>query len=173
MSRRQRYKTWTQRVEGSLLRVTIALCVLLVVAQTFLARDEARRYLSYVDRLEGVSLDVALADEGVAGAVGARSSVAKPSLQGPWLVLRLEGRNSADSAVVLVNGQPVARFSRAEVTIPVKDGDLLEIDGASYRSELRFRVSRASSGVTEPVIGTEVICRRDIALMGRVKTKGP
>ncbi len=170
MSRRQRFKSWSQRVEGLLLRATIAACVLLVLAQAFLTRDQARRYLSYVDRLEGVSL--AVVTEETAKTTDAGRDEAQRQPQGPWVTIRLEGRSSAGAALVLVNGEAVARFRQATVTVCVDDGDLIEIDGADYRTELRFKVVAASPEMMEPVSGLQIVCRRDIAIVGRVKV-GP
>ncbi|MHB8926319.1 MAG: hypothetical protein ACYC9Q_01475 [Bacillota bacterium] len=174
MSRRRRYGSWAQRVEGTLLRATIAACVLLVVAQFLLTKDDARRLLSYVDRLEGVSLNSALGDTPASQtAAGRREEQGPPQPGTPAITLRLAGRRSARLAVVLVNGNPVARFSGQEVTVGVKNGDLLEVDGADYRTELRFVVVRVSGGVAEPAPGTSAATRRNIAVIGRVKTSGP
>ncbi len=172
MSRRTRYGSWARRVEGTLLRVTIVVFALLVVAQFLLTNDDARRLMSYVDRLEGVSLDVAL------GEPASRTTASKAEGQthvsgAPSLTVRLLGRRSARLAVVLVNGDAKGRFTGAEVTVRVKNGDLVEVDGADYRTELRFTVSAVAGGVVEPITGTTVATRRDIVSVGRVRTGSP
>lgn len=172
MSRRTRYGSWARRVEGTLLRATIIACALLVVAQFLLTNDDARRLMSYVDRLEGVSLDSTLG-EPASSTTASRDRGQSPAPSGPALTVRLLGRRSARLAVVLVNGDAKGRFTGTEVVVGVKDGDLVEVDGADYRTELRFTVGAASGGVLEPVVGTMVATKRDIVIIGRVRTGGP
>lgn len=174
MPRWNRFKSWAQRVEKALLRLTIGACVLLVIAQAFLTNDDARRLMSYVDRLEGTSLTAAF-DKGPtsqAAASRARQPVV-PLAGAPTVTLRLVGRRSARLAVVLVDGRPAAAFTAGEVVVKVDDGDLIEIDGADYREELRVTVSAVDGGVIEPAPGTTVTTKRSIAIVGRVKTGEP
>ncbi|MHB0884935.1 MAG: hypothetical protein ACYC6V_00725 [Bacillota bacterium] len=172
MSRRTRYGSWARRVEGTLLRVTIIVFALLVVAQFLLTNDDARRLMSYVDRLEGVSLDAALG-EPASRTAASDAEGQSPAPGVPALTVRLLGRRSARLAVLLVNGDAMGRFTGAEVTVRVKNGDLVEVDGADYRTELRFTVSAVAGGVVEPILGATVATARDIVSVGRVRIEGP
>jgi hypothetical protein len=135
--------------------ITLA-CVF--VAQALLLNPSIRRTVSLVDRLEGTPVEVARRI----------SPEPAPAVPGPVgsFVIRLEGAPNR-SCILLVNGEEVADFGRGSVSIDVRAGDLVEIDGGTKRSHLTLRVVETSKGLLAPSAGQvletdgtiEILCR--------------
>jgi len=146
-----------ERVERALLRLVVLSLVALVGVQALLSYGPARSYLSYVERLEGLEVQPVVLKSNGGGAEG-------------WdLTITLVSQPRAPRAVILLNGKEAATFERAEVTLKVKPGDLVELDGTLYRNPLQFRVTATAPEISEPAAGLEVVTRRSVELVGRVK----
>ncbi|GEM_PF-681547 len=180
-----RFEGLARRVERFLIRAAVICFALLVVGQFLLANQGTRFFLSVVDRLEGVQLFEVYSDALEYGPGQTGGSGTPQGDEGPDGAGQPDGKRSSDSAgnvtirlmnarwaffaVVLVNGEVVASFRRREVTVAVRDGDLLEIDGATYRRDLVFEVMAASVKVVAPLTGTRLTTKKSIESFGRVR----
>lgn len=166
-SGRERWLALAERVEAALLRAAVVGLLLLLVGQGLLATD-ARSWLSYVYRLEGIAYDpLAMVKP---EAVGALYLSPEPDPV-PTLTLLVVDRPSAAGLRLLVNGHPVADFAHPQMTVPVRDGDRLDLDGRGVRGSLRVRVVDAAPGVRWPPEGLEVAVRGDVRPLGRVDVR--
>jgi len=91
---------------------------------------------------------------------------------GPVVTLELKNYTSLPRAVVLVNGEPRAVFGERYVTVPVTEGDLLEVDGSFYTHPLVVEVLDVSRGVAAPPAGRTVEVDGSVAALGRVHLTG-
>lgn len=149
--------TLAERLERVLLRLVVLSLVALVGAQALLSYGPARSYLSYVERLEGLEVRPVVLKSNGGGTGG-------------WkLTITLVSQPRAPRAVILLNGKEAATFAGPEVTLQVKPGDLLEVDGTLYRNPLQFRVTATAPEMSEPATGLEIVTSRSVELVGRVK----
>jgi hypothetical protein len=131
--------------EKMLLRAVALFLVLLVVGQLLQTIPEARRVLSLVDRLEGLPYQPP--EEPALGRVPAASD-------GHYLVLKVNNKPENSLLQVLVNGQAVADFNETRtVTVTVRDGDTVEVDGDLPEQEIEVVVSAVSRDIVSPIIG--------------------
>lgn len=155
----ERFFKLAERVERFLLRLVVLSLVALVGVQSLLAYGPFRPYLSYVDRLEGLEGQPVMLKSNGGGSGG-------------WdLTITLVSQPRAPRALLLLNGKEAASFERAEVTLKVKEGDLVEVDGTLYRNPLQFRVTATAHEILEPAAGLEVVTRRSVELVGRIRAK--
>jgi hypothetical protein len=142
-----------------LLRAVVLFLCLLLAAQVLQAIPQTRKVLSLVDRLEGVPY-VPPGEE-----VGVRS---KTGGEEHYLVLQAT-RTEGSLLEVLVNKQPVANFNDTHiVTVKVKQGDLVEIDGDLPSQEIAVVVSSVSSDLISPVRGKTVVFNGVLEVVGTV-----
>lgn len=159
-----RFLDLSGRAEKVLVRVIVVCLALLVASQILLGSDETRRFISFVDRLEGEAWNPATFTTRAPGV----DKGPPPTGTGPTVTVTLVTRPRAPAAVLLVNGVEAGRFTGGEVTARVAHGDLVEID-SPYLSPLIYRVTAVGGGVREPVPGTEVAARGGIVRLGKVK----
>lgn len=151
------FRERTSGFERLLLGAALVLLVLLFAAQALLAVPGARRLLSLADRLEGEPL------------APARETFKEIEAGEPeaFLELALDGEVVPGSVRVLVNGRPVSSFGvDGRVTIAVRAGDLVEVDGDVPEREIRVIVSAASARVHSPAPG------KNVYFFGRPETVG-
>lgn len=103
--------------------------------------------MSYVDRLEGVSLEA----------------------EGASVTVALARGGPASSAYLLVNGERAAAFVTSEVRLAVKGEELLEVDGTRLDGEAVFVIVETSGGVKFPAPGAKVTTRKSVGSFGRVE----
>ncbi|MCL5040590.1 MAG: hypothetical protein M1299_12360 [Firmicutes bacterium] len=164
-----RFSRWAERAERSLIRFVIILAVVVVVSQGLLTNEKLRLFLSYPDQLEGIALKDGSTNVFAprpSGNSKGRDSEKQASLN----ILCVTGP-SFPKAMILVNGVVAGDFSRGSVRIPVRNGDLVEIDGSHYPELLTFRLTAAGDSVLEPRVGREIITRQSIEILGRVAQK--
>ncbi|MEX2355427.1 MAG: hypothetical protein WD535_00190 [Thermaerobacterales bacterium] len=143
-----------EQVERFLLRILILCLLLLLVSQSLLGYDATRLFVSYVDRLEGVTYDPA-APALVRDTSGASfMSPAGEDVQ--TISIALINRPRAPHAFLIINGVAAAEFTDGQIAVEVRPGDRLEIDGGNVAEELIFRVIDTSPGISEPRDGTEL-----------------
>ena len=170
----RRFLSFGDRLERVLVRLVIGLALLVFLAQAALARPDLRRWLSFVDHLEGVSLATYSVPSlgGTPPAVPSVSpAVATEHLPGTApvasLTLTLVGHKTAPWVTVLVNGDPAATFVTASAAVAVRPGDLVEIDPGKYRGAVTVKVAE-SRGVSYPTVGQSLTAQGTIARLGRV-----
>ena len=171
----RRFLSLGDRLEHALVRLVIGLTLLVFLSQAALARPDLRRWLSFVDRLEGVSLATysvpSLAGYPAATPSSTSAVETKPApeeaVSAPSLTLTLVGRRAAPWVTVLVNGDPTATFVRASAVVAVRPGDLVEIDPGQGRGSFSIRVE-AARGISYPTVGQSLTAQGSIARLGRV-----
>jgi hypothetical protein len=70
---------------------------------------------------------------------------------------------------VLVNGIEAASFATQKVNIPVKDGDVVEIDGSALEDEQAVEVISQSKNITQKYIGKMVRTKSNVLKILKVK----
>ncbi|MGB8955994.1 MAG: hypothetical protein WCC10_11510 [Tumebacillaceae bacterium] len=140
----ERFLRAYERLEKPLVRVVLIGFVLIVVAQFVLAMPAGRQLLSSADRLEG---------QRTSGGAMPTTAAENASAE---LTLRLVGVEGLPKAWVKVNGTPVKSFSSQEVTVPVREGDVLTVDTSATPGLYRFEVDHDAPQISYPVPGTLV-----------------
>lgn len=138
-----------------MVRTLLILAVFLVVAQTLLAVRDAGDLAGSLGELMHTAR---------AGAVGADGQLPES-----YVIVRLLDHRSAWRAYLLVNGRELAAFRERELVAPVKDGDLIEIDGTAYAGAVTFRIVGASANISSPRVGDQVTTRGSIEQFARVR----
>ena len=87
---------------------------------------------------------------------------------GPVVTLELKNFTILPRALVLVNHEPRADFGQRYVTVPVAEGDMVEVDGSSYTHPLVVEVLDVSRDVASPPAGRTVEVDGTVAAVGRV-----
>lgn len=168
-------------VERLLLQLVILGLVALVLAQMLLAAPALRRWLTLADRLEGVDW-ASLAPPAAASArpapaaaapppaapAGAPPAAAAPEAARPAgaqppagrVTLMLISRRSAPEVRVLVDGRPAGDFRGGQVTVQVRHGQQIAVDGRGVAAPLTFRVV-ATHGLQAPALGTQLTTAGD------------
>jgi hypothetical protein len=145
------FRERTQGFEKLLIRGALCFFALLLVSQALMSFPSVRRTLNIVDRLEGEPFLPAGKD----GASPARPVYER---EGEFLELALSRGNIDGVLEVLVNGETVSVFSQSStVTVPVRDGDVVEIDGDLPEQEIEVMVRAVSDHVSSPVAGKKIL----------------
>lgn len=89
------------------------------------------------------------------------------------VILQLTNFSTLPKARVLVNGKVQGDFSHPFVTIPVTQGDLLEVDVSYYDHPVAIKVLDATQDVHQPVKGRVYTGQRTVLLIGQVQVNKP
>lgn len=163
------------KVEKWLKYIVIGGLSVLVLSQAILFREEARPYLSRVDRLEGerVILDFTqYANSPLT--ISERSVVSKsaPVIRDSRVIIIRMIQPTADRRVfATISGEQAGDFSRGEVKLTVYDGDYVEIDCSALNSQARFVVNIPGSRLVSPLDGLVIENQGSIAAVGKIKFK--
>lgn len=160
MQRAKRKERLTGSLDKFLFRFVAISLALLFASQALLLNPSFRRMVSLVDRLEGEPLTVARR-------IDPEPKPPLPRLSGT-LTIQMENGTSR-SAVLLLNGEEVSTFEKGILTVEVRSGDLVEIDGGLAAREMRFRVTQASKGMVAPFSGQVLTTKGTIEILARVK----
>lgn len=87
------------------------------------------------------------------------------------LSLSLDYEQHLPGLKVLVNGMKVANFSQKQITVKVKNNDLLEIDGSFYPYIIGVEIKTSSSAISHPKTGNKIFVNNSIESFGRIKIK--
>lgn len=87
--------------------------------------------------------------------------------EGQISIALLESENNQDLKL-LVNGDEVAAFDENLVTLSVKDGDVIEVDGSLTESETEVEIISASDNVVGIEVGKKVKVNSNIEEIARV-----
>jgi hypothetical protein len=110
----------------------------------------------------------------------AAAPVASPQAAGPILkdyagfledsvlTFQLKNFSSLPLARVLVNGEPRGEFRDRYVTVHVREGDVLEVDGTRYKRPLVIEILDVSGEVVTPTAGSIIRVEGNISFLGRV-----
>ncbi len=147
-----------RRLESGLTWVAVVCLTGLALSQGWLADGATRRWLAFMDPADGPLPDAVPVSASPTDASTARLEV----------IIRVEGRERAPGAVVMVNGRRKAAFEGKVAVIPVGPGDRLSIDARGYREPLAFRIVRVSPGIMRPAGGQRVTTTAGVADLGSV-----
>lgn len=89
----------------------------------------------------------------------------------PRVTLYLENYSTLPHLAVLINGSKVDVFDDRYVTVPVQDGDKIELDGTFYQQEIQVKVLNISDQVKQPAIDEEILVSEDVVPVCVVKIK--
>ena len=132
-----------------------AICVLLLITTQFLMTNpNIRVFLTQEENAEGAFFEQSeiIYDKGIVS-------------------IELVDSASMESAWVLVNGLKVSNFTQKQVSISVKDGDLVEIDGTQVSDNLEVKISSYSSNAILTIDNSNLAINRNIGVLARVKLK--
>jgi putative ubiquitin-RnfH superfamily antitoxin RatB of RatAB toxin-antitoxin module len=150
-----RMEVWEKRLQYLL----IICLTCLVTIQFLFARTPWRFYMSFAERLEGISWS----DNIPAATV--------PVKQRGEVKIALKATGILPQAKIIVNGCPVATFRSQEVWVQVKEDDRIEIDGRGYRRQLYFVVCGTSAALLSPHSGQRFSTNGSVVNLGKVILK--
>ncbi len=143
------------KVEKFLLICFLVCLVLLVAAQILMTNPDIRVLLTGEEKVEGVFLDKTdvLYDKGV-------------------LVIELVNHESMDNLWVMVNGTRAVSFDGdRQVSVQVRDADLIEVDGTEVEAPVKVRVSSCSSDVELLIDNSVLEVNGNIGVLARARLK--
>ncbi|MTI79350.1 MAG: hypothetical protein FH758_00500 [Firmicutes bacterium] len=125
--------------ERILFKLIFLIAVLLVIAQTLVVNNPLRT---------------------TASMIGENSAVPANSSSIHWkeshITLYLENYSTLPHLKVLLNGDQINEFDNRYITIPVRESDVIEIDGSFYRHEVLVKVLNTTSDVIKPVVDKQI-----------------
>lgn len=141
-------------VERVLFSLFILTFFIMVIAQTVLVTPSLRTFFSVDDQNEGtpLGLEEFLYKEGELG-------------------LELVGMDSNTELKILVNGNEVAVFTEKILYIPVRDGDVVEIDGNALQQQEEVRILSKSDNITTSCVGKSVRLEKGIRKLVKVRVE--
>jgi hypothetical protein len=89
-------------------------------------------------------------------------------LQEPVITFQLKNYSTLPLARVLVNGESRGEFRDRYVTVFVREGDMIEVDGSRYNRPLDIEVLDVSREVLVPSAGDHLRVEGGITCLGRV-----
>ena len=85
--------------------------------------------------------------------------------------IALLASESNEDLKLLVNGEEVAVFNQNLVTIPVKDGDVVEVDASSTDQEAVLEIISASENISGVEVGKRIKVNSNIEEITRISIK--
>jgi len=128
--------------------------LLLMTVQVALTSQTVRERFYMDDELEGTPLvgEVFLYDSGE-------------------IVLELIGRSSSPELKVLVNGDEACSFTSSVISVKVKNGDVLELDGSGLDEQLEVKVLSKSENIRSDFVNKKFSVKSGIRRIGKVRVK--
>ncbi|MFA4885687.1 MAG: hypothetical protein WC601_07935 [Desulfotomaculaceae bacterium] len=145
---------WIEKLDSCLIMMVLGVAVLALAAQAWLASSHLKEaawpaFSRELERTERISM---------AG-----------DPRNPVITLRLNKYSALPLARLLVNGEAGGQFKDRYVTVFVREGDLLEIDGTRYDRPFEVEVLDVSGGVVSPVPGAMVKVQGTVSTVGKVR----
>jgi len=172
-----RFFQWAEKTEKVLFRLVLAVMVLLMVGQVLDTEDPLEKVIS-LTRPDGDPvyhrwklLPVPDAERVSIQGEGSGDSLDKLEADLATVTLQLENFSSLAKAKVRVNGRDEADFLEKQVSVKVRPGDLLEVDGSFYNRAIRVKVLDTSPIIKSPREGGEYLIRSGVVQLGRVEFK--
>jgi hypothetical protein len=141
-------------VERVLFSLFILTFFIMVIAQTVLVTPSLRTFFSADEQNEGTPLELEefLYKEGK-------------------IELELIGTDSNNDLKVLVNGDEVAAFADKNLFIPVRDGDVVEIDGSALQQQEEVRIISKSENISTSCVGKSIRIENGIRKLVKVRVE--
>ncbi|HOV78634.1 MAG TPA: hypothetical protein PK728_00885 [Bacillota bacterium] len=149
-------KTWVERFERVLIRLAVVSAAAVMLVQALFAGNY--REQAAVPAISSEPVKNRIESEDI--------------LHNPVVTLQLKDFSSLPLARVLVNGEARGTFKDRYVTLHVKEGDLLEIDGTRYELPFEVEVLDISKELDYPPAGTEIRVGSGINSIGKVSLRG-
>ncbi|SHF03925.1 hypothetical protein [Desulforamulus putei] len=88
------------------------------------------------------------------------------------IILQLINFSTLPRAKVLVNGQVKGDFTHPYMTVPVSEGDRIEVDTTFYDHPVTVKVLDSTRQVISPAMGAEFSGKKTVFTLGKVKLAG-
>lgn len=145
-------------LEANLLRLMLLAAVVLLVIQLWPV-NPVEQILGHNAQLEDL----------MAPQTNTASEEQEVINQAPYITLELQGVSSLAKATVLVNGTKVGDFANKSVTVRVRPGDILSIDGSFYHRTALVTVVQCSPLVKYPKEGQEIMVNSRLVALSPVQ----
>lgn len=145
--------TPVQELEKGLIRLVVFIAAVLILAQLSIYSDSMEKGAAPVASLEAPR-PVLRDTTGL--------------FQDSVVTFQLKNFSTLPLARVLVNGEPRGEFRDRYVTVYVREGDILEVDGTRYKRPLEIEILDVSDEVVTPAAGTKIRIEGSINNIGRV-----
>lgn len=149
-------------------------CAALFCCQAVQTFGPVRKYLCYVEQIEGRDIEgerVKVAAESCEIAEKSATALPEASAAKRQLVITAVGRWPQERACVIVNGRDVVPFVEGQAVVVVGEGDKVEIDASHTEQLMIFRVSARNSDIVNPEPGATVEAEGNKILLGPVRFK--
>ena len=161
MARRDIYDFMTG-IEKLLFSTVVLTLTGMAIAQILLTDESWRNYLNFASRLESQKI--------VINNFPQTEVPASASIQNLGSVtLELQRYEMLPHAYVLVNGKETKKFLTKTVSVPVRNGDILEIDGTYYKKPFDVIIKEATDNIQNPKKNKKITVNQDITLVSEVK----
>jgi hypothetical protein len=144
---------WIEKLDRFLIALVFSVAVLALASQAWLAGSQIKEAAWPAFSREPAQ------PEGISIAGDPRN---------PVITLKLNKYSALPLARLLVNGETAGRFNDRYITVFVREGDLLEIDGTRYDRPFEVEVLNVSRGVVSPVPGATVKVQGTVSAVGKV-----
>lgn len=156
----RQHRSFADKVERVLLQLVVLGLVALVLVQSL----QLNRFNNWVLALEGVP--VGEVTEWTRTMERSKATTVGGSLASELTVtLASVSRPAAPEVKLLADGRTVGNFAKGELTVTVRPGQELVLDGTGIRQDLTFRVVR-TSGLQSPALGRNITVRGDRQSLG-------
>ena len=143
-----------KKIEKTLVLSSIVCFCLLLLIQMLMINPSARNILTQEEKVEGVFLN--------------NSNVL---MNKETILIELENESKMDSLWVMINGERTARFSGKNITLPVSDGELIEIDGTGTNKMAKVNIKSRSDDVILVIDNSTLEVNGNIGVLARIKIK--
>lgn len=166
---RTTYRRFSLRMERGLIRVAILALLLLLAVQVVLVVPRGERLLSLAAFLEG---EPAPAVTSWLGEAERRGEVAVSGGAGaPWaepsITLQVEGGAKLSGVKLFIDGKVVGDFGKGSLTLAVREGAALSVQGAGLKRPPTLVVTR-TAGLTQPKLGSRWVLGSEWTPLGAV-----
>ncbi|MGB9678582.1 MAG: hypothetical protein ACPL3A_01110 [Thermoanaerobacteraceae bacterium] len=117
--------------------------LLIVLIQFLMTDDNIRSALNMTEKNEGISLNTYLSEKG-------------------YVTIEVIDKEQAKNSYILINGEPIANFTKKFVEIEVKQNEILEIDSTKESEPIYFKITNTSDNVIEPQKTTIIYTDKNI-----------
>lgn len=126
--------------------------ILLIFVQAALMSPSVRTFMSVNNGYEGVPL-------------GPEEYLYKEG----QLELETSETENAGELKILINGDEAAAFTSKNISINVKDGDVVEIDGSTVQESVEVGITSKSTNITSDCIGKRIRVKSNVKKLLKVK----
>lgn len=160
--------TFADRIERMLMR-----CVILGLVALALSQGLQLNRFTRLAALEGVPVHEVTDWSRSPASEGDQATARGRATSAGALTLKVVSvtRRSAPGVRLLVDGKPAGDFAAGSVSVAVKPGQVLSVDGSEAAEPLTFRVVEVA-GLASPELGTAVTTRGDRQNLGVARASG-